>query len=384
MSEDRFSVVSQQSWLGRIGGAIKGVLVGLCLFIVAFPLLFWNEGRSVRQYQTLLEGAGLVVSVPSDKVDAANDGKLVHATGNVSTEATLEDPEFGVSAKALKLRRVVEMYQWREESSSHTEKKLGGGSETATTYTYDKVWSEDLIRSADFKKPEGHQNPGSMAYQTTEQLAAPITLGAFTLPPSLAGEINHFEPLPLAADAPPAESFKGRFHDAGLYLGSNPASPQIGDLRIRFEVAPFTAASVMARQAGQTFGPFQTKAGNTIEMLQTGTHGPGQMIRHAQDSNRLLTWGLRLGGFIVMFIGLGMLFRPLSILADVVPILGSIVGAGTGLVSLLLAAALSLVTIASAWVVYRPLIGIALLAAAIAVTMLIKGRLRTAKSAGMA
>ncbi len=384
MSEERFSIVSQQSWLSRIGGAIKGGLVGLCLFIVAFPLLFWNEGRSVRQYKTLLEGGGLVVSVPSGNVDAANEGKLVHTTGNVSTEVTLEDPEFGVSAKALKLRRVVEMYQWREESSSHTEKKLGGGNETTTTYTYDKVWSQDLIRSADFKKPEGHQNPGSMAYQTTEKLAAPITLGAFTLPPSLAGEINRFEPLPLAADIPLAEPFKGRFHDSGLYLGSNPASPEIGDLRIRFEVAPFTDVSVMARQVGRTFEAFQTKTGNNIEMLQTGTHGPGQMIQHAQDSNRLLTWVLRLLGFIAMFIGLGMLFRPLSILADVVPILGSIVGAGTGLISLLLAAVFSLATIATAWVVYRPLIGIALLAAAIALTMLIKGKLRTAKRAGTA
>lgn len=383
MSEDRFSVVSHQSWLSRIGGAIKGVLAGLALFIVAFPLLFWNEGRSVRQYKTLLEGAGLVISVPSDKVDAANDGKLIHTTGRVSTEATLEDPEFGVSAKALKLRRVVEMYQWREKSDTQTDKKLGGGTETTTTYTYDKVWSEDIISSADFKKPEGHQNPGSMAYQTTEKLAKPITLGAFTLPPSLAGDINNYEPLPIAAEAPLPESVEGKLHDSGLYLGNNPASPQIGDLRIRFEVAPSTDASVMARQAGMTFEPFQTKAGNAIEMLETGTHGPGQMIQHAQDSNRVLTWVLRVVGFIVMAIGLSMLFRPLSVLADVVPLLGSIVGAGTGLISLLLAAVLSLATIAIAWVVYRPLIGIALLVAAMGLAMLIKGRLKTAKPVGM-
>ena len=53
MSQDRFTEVTSQSWLSRIGGAIKGVLMGFVLFILAFPLLFWNEGRAVTTYKTL-------------------------------------------------------------------------------------------------------------------------------------------------------------------------------------------------------------------------------------------------------------------------------------------------------------------------------------------
>jgi hypothetical protein len=52
MTRDRFSEPSRESWFGRIGGAIKGVLVGLTLFLVAFPILFWNEGRAVRTYRS--------------------------------------------------------------------------------------------------------------------------------------------------------------------------------------------------------------------------------------------------------------------------------------------------------------------------------------------
>lgn len=383
MSTDRFSVVSHESWFSRIGGAIKGVLMGLFLFIVAFPLLFWNEGRSVKQYKTLKEGAGLVVTVASDKVDAANDGKLVHTTGKAATDATLEDPVFGVSANALKLRRVVEMYQWREQSESETDKKLGGGTETTTTYQYDKVWEDDLIKSSDFNKPEGHENPVSKAYESVEQVANPIMLGAFTLPPSLVDSIRNFEPLPVGADTKLLESENDKFkpHNSGFYVGADPASPNIGDLRIRFEVAPMTDVSVIAKQAGQSFESFQTKVGGTIEMLQVGTHGSAQMIQDAQDSNKVLTWVLRLVGFIVMFIGLSLILKPLSVLADVIPILGTIVGAGTGLVSLLVAAVLSLITIAIAWVFFRPLIGIALLAAALGLMMVIKGKLKSAKAA---
>jgi hypothetical protein len=59
-----------------------------------------------------------------------------------------------------------------------------------------------------------------------------------------------------------------------------------------------------------------------------------------------------------------MILRPLSVMADVVPLVGNIVGAGTGLVAFLVALALSAVTIAVAWLVYRPLLGLALLAVA--------------------
>ena len=38
MSEDSFTEVTTESWLGRIGGALKGIVFGLVLFIIAhFP-----------------------------------------------------------------------------------------------------------------------------------------------------------------------------------------------------------------------------------------------------------------------------------------------------------------------------------------------------------
>jgi hypothetical protein len=70
---------------------------------------------------------------------------------------------------------------------------------------------------------------------------------------------------------------------------------------------------------------------------------------------------LRVLGLVLMWIGFSMVFRPLSVVADVVPFIGTLVGWGTGVVSFALAAPLSLVTIAIAWIVYRPLLGIALL-----------------------
>jgi hypothetical protein len=383
MSKDSFTEVTSESWFSRIGGAIKGILVGLVLFVVAFPLLFWNEGRSVRQYKILKEGGGAVVSVSSDNVDAANAGKLIHVTGKASTEATLTDPVFGVTATALKLKRVTEMYQWKESSESHTKKTLGGGTETAKTYTYSKTWSDKLIDSADFKEPTDHQNPGSLPYESTEHIADVVTCGAFTLSAPLVGRINNFESLALGNNTPLPEPLQGKaiLHDGGFYLGADPTSPKIGDARIKFKIVKSTEVSVMASQVGSTFQPYRTKSSGNIELLQTGVFTADAMIQRAQEENATLSWILRLVGFILMLLGLNMMFRPLSVLADVIPILGDIVGVGTGLISFLLAVVLSLMTIAVAWIVFRPLLGLILIVAATGLTVAIKRKLKPANAA---
>jgi len=74
--------------------SIVGALIGIALFLVSFPLLFWNEGRAVQTYNSLVEGAAAVISVNADVVDPVNEGKLVHITGPADIDETLTDPEF--------------------------------------------------------------------------------------------------------------------------------------------------------------------------------------------------------------------------------------------------------------------------------------------------
>jgi len=287
MSEDQFTEVEQESWFGRIGGAVKGVLVGLVLLVVACPLLFWNEGRSVKEYKTLKEGDGVVVSVTADRVDAANAGRLIHVTGKAVTDAVLKDPVFGASANAIKLKRVVEMYQWKENSQSKTEKKVGGGTRTVKTYTYSQTWSDKPIDSTSFKNSAAHQNPGDIPYESTQQNADKVTLGAFTLSSSLVRMINNYEPLPMASDALLPESLKNKakLHDGGFFVGADPGSPQVGDLRIKLYVARPAEISVVAKQAGNSFEPYPARAGGTIELLQTGVLSADSMIQKAKADN---------------------------------------------------------------------------------------------------
>lgn len=363
---DSFSEVTSQSWFGRIGSSIKGIIFGLILFIVAFPVLFWNEGRAVKTYKTLKEGKGQVITVESATVDAANEGKLVHMTGLATTEEILADATFGISENAIKIRRTVEMYQWQEKKSSSKKKRVGGSEKTTTTYNYSKVWSDKLISSSKFKKSSEHKNPSSMPYSENKVSAKTVKVGAFDLSSSLINKVGPYEKMAMdSSKTLPAEiASKGKIHDGSFYIGTDPASPKVGDVRISFQIVKPLEVSLVSQQLGSSFEPFLSKTGKTLEMLSPGTLSTEAMFIQAEKSNATLTLILRVVGFVLMFIGLVMVLRPLSVLADVLPFLGNLVSMATGLVAFLVAGICALVTIAVAWVVYRPLLGVALLIAA--------------------
>ena len=121
-----YTTVTHQSYGERLGSSIIVSLMGIILFFAAFPLLFWNEGRSVHRAQALEEGEKIVVPIDINNVLENNNGKLVHLSGRATTDEVLTDIEFGVEvASVIKLRRVVEMYQWEESANSETDGHWG-------------------------------------------------------------------------------------------------------------------------------------------------------------------------------------------------------------------------------------------------------------------
>jgi len=369
--------VTRQGYFSRIGNSIMGVLIGIVLSLAAFPVLFWNEGRAVQTAKSLDEGQGAVVSVSADKVDQANEGKLVHISAKAVTDETLTDEVFGVSLQAIRLNRNVNMYQWEEKSKSRTKKKIGGGTETITEYTYHKTWSDSVIDSSGFKETSGHENPTAKPYESETFVAKNVTAGAFKLTASLVGSIRNNQPLKADAEQLPQELKEElKPHSDGYYIGENPGTPAIGDARLKWVQTPFTDVSVIAQQVGQTFEPYQTKAGDALNILEVGTMSAEQMFKLAHERNKMMTWLLRGAGFGMMLIGFALIMKPLSVIADVIPIAGDIVGAGTFLVAVVGSLALSAGTVGVAWIFYRPLIGAPLLAGTVILLgfLIVKGR----------
>lgn len=375
---DSFSETTTTGWIGRIGESIKGILFGALLFIVAFPVLFWNEGRAVKRAIDLDEGMGAVVSADPASVNPSNDGKLVHMTGQAHTDETLQDQAFGISAEnGIRLQRIVEMYQWEESSKTETKKKLGGGEERVTTYDYQQVWSDSHIDSNSFhqKGRQAHANPPAMPVKAQEFNAENVTVGQHRLSPQLINQINNFEAIQpdnnaLAAAGEADIALPAKLNGDYLYFGNTPQTPSIGDVRIKFQAALPTTVSFIAQQQNGSFADWSTTSGRSLEQrLEIGTLSADQMFEVMKQENTFLTWALRGVGLFLMFFGLMLVLKPISVIADVIPFIGNIVGFGSAIVALLVSVSLSFITISVAWIFYRPLIGVPLLVIGIGVAV---------------
>ncbi len=379
-ASDSFTETTSTSWLQRIINSFVGALIGLVLIVASIVGTFWNEGRAIATARALAEGAGAIISVDAAKVDPANDGKLVHLSAAASATAPLIDPQFQVKASGLKLLRKVEMYQWRQDEHSETHNKLGGGQETVTTYSYSREWKSRLNDSGLFRHPEGHANP-PMAFERREFVAADAKLGAFALGPDLIAKLGDgaqfdVDPSVLAGQA--AQSPPERVVNGAIYVGADPAGPRVGDLRVSYFLDPNGAVSAIARQTGDGLGPYQTKAGGTLYIIDPGSLDAAQMFKQAEDQNKVMTWIIRAVALVAMGIGFALVFSPLSALAAVIPFLGSLVGAGAGLMAFVLTLVLGPLTIAIAWFAVRPLMSIAIAVAGFAAAILVS-RLRSAR-----
>lgn len=357
------------SWFDRIKQSVGGVVVGFLLVVGMVGLLFWNEGRAVQTERSLAEGAGLVVPVSSDTIDTSNEGRLVHIAGQVTTTEPVSDNEFTISASALKLRRKVEMFQWIESSATEKKVELGGSETQVTTYTYAQDWSTQHQDSADFQETADHQNP-TMEVESETFTVPSANLGAFVLDQNIISSIGASQPYLLSdsvaddVQAAVGAGMRASIVNGTIYLGSNPRQPAIGDYRISYEFTPANQASIIAAQKGSGLAAYKTESGDSLLMVESGVVAPEEMFEGAAAGNNTFTWLLRIVGIVLLIAGFGSILGPLSVVASVLPFLGSILGFGTGIIAGILGVAIGALTIGTAWLFYRPLTALLIFAVA--------------------
>lgn len=354
---DQFSEVTKTGWLSRIGGSLVGFLLGLILILASIAALVWNEHRAVQALNALERGLGATVTISSSSIEEKNDQRLVYLTGALTSAKTAVDPATGFSVKnALRLQREVMMYQWVEQVSEKNTNQVGGTQITEKVYDYTQAWVSAPQQSQRFKVPVGHQNP-PMPLQSDVFDASPIKIGAFTLDSTLVEKIDHFEAVVDLGPAPPGYQLSANT----FYRGKDPAQPEIGDVRITYRAALTTDYSIVAKQSKNVLVPYRdSESGYVIALVEAGQLSLQKMFAEQSDTENLLTWMLRLGGLLFVFMGLRLLFGPIEMLAAVVPFLQSIVGFSAGVIAFLLAIPITLITIALAWIYVRPLLGLGL------------------------
>ncbi|XP_054834124.1 transmembrane protein 43 [Eublepharis macularius] len=350
-------------FLERLSETSGGMLIGLATFALSFYILFTNEGRALRTATSLDEGLSLVV--PLDDIQTIlqeNDHKLVHLSGTLRTLKPLYDPSYGLSVRAVKLKRHVEMYQWveHEESKDYEE---NGELKTETRYSYNTEWKSEVVNSRNFDREIGHKNPSAMAVESFTAVAPEVQVGKFFLSKGLIEKIDNFKQMSLSnLEDPHADVIRSGDY---FFHSENPRRPEVGDLRVSFfysglsgdssHLGPADTVTIIARQRGDHLVSYKTKSSDTLEILYLDELSAEEVFQKEHESNSMKTWGLRGAGWLAMFVGINLMMRIFYTLVDWFPVVRDLVNVGLKAFAFCLATSLSLLTISVGWFFYRPL-----------------------------
>ena len=405
----------------RVGRSFKSIGSGFVMFCLATALLWWNEGRAVKTDKMLNDAEAACVDMENpNKIDPAMEGELVCASALATTEDVLTDDKFGFSETAIGMSRRVEYYQWVEHAESKSEDKLGGKEVTTTTYTYTTEWTNAPVNSTQFKDPAYQSRNFTIAQvEDGEQWAENVKFGAYKLPESLFHSMSSREAVVLNLNADLLTQFDKAARDVDLringnkavtttasqpaqvaeaveavtdsvktvvsdsipqenkvdldyvhqqgnvlYIGRTPAAPQVGDVRVTFEKIVPAKVTIIAKVKGDTFTKFKAKNGKTFQTLVMGVQDSAEIFESEHAANNMWLWMLRILGIMLVIAGLKGIFGFLETILKVVPFIANIFGWGVGVVCTVVGVVWSLIVIALAWLFYRPLLGIALLALA--------------------
>lgn len=391
-----YQETTRQSYGSKVKGGFQGILWGIILIIAGTVILWWNEGRAVKASDALKDFQKNYVEMPDiSTVNPEFEGKAVHATGIAMTSDTLRDAAFGIAVNAFRLCRGVEYYQWQENSSSESKDKLGGSTETTTTYTYEPGWSSEPVNSAEFKDPDYKgKNFVWRVIESSVQYASNATFGAYKLTDGIIACISGEEPVEPSLSEEQVNQLLAKVSDSTVvvtvrgnqvYIGSDPDTPHIGDVRITFDqVTSPKTISILEKVVNGTFESFIAKNGKSFSKVEMGTVSAENMIEHQKSANKLWMWVLRIIGALLVIAGNKGLLGFLSTIFAVVPIMQRIIGAGTGLVATVVGIVWSILVIALAWVAHRPVLAISLVAVAAVLCIWLFTRTRKKKAADIA
>lgn len=283
------------------------------------------------------------------------------------------------------LRVKAEMYQCVEISHSETKKdKVGGGTTTITTYTYQTEWKSEPVSSAafhekgsdNFRQNCGTENPAwpREVPRTGSQYAQTVTVGAVKT--SLTQSIPLDTPITNVAAPYQWSKSSSTFTSSKWRQASN----GIGNVQVSFygndwanPQATLLGMNANGRITAWTAPDSWLCSGFQMTELRMGTFSKDQLFDVLEKEHYTTTWIIRIVGFALLWLAFSLLFGPLEVLADCIPCIGPCLGdsiaAVTCCISCLPATACCSLVVGVVWVVMRPLVGVPLLLLSAAVVV---------------
>lgn len=335
---NQYTQVTNTNFVSRIFSSIVGIFMGIILFFGAFFLLWWNEGKV--DFSKIAKTA---VEIKSDTPDTSNNGNLVSTTGFIKSDSLIGDEPYVKIGEYIILKRTVEMYSWVEEKDSKSNTNTGGSSTTTTSYTYAKKWINVPPDSSKFQYPTDHTNPVK-SMENKEIKADSSHVGAYYFEINTV-QITGLTSLQLSKTNTSLPDKAELIGSDYIYIGTGMyTAPNIGDIRISYVQLPSLAkVTIFGKLDGSSIVAYLDKNDNRLYRIFTGGRDEAIATMHSEYS--MMLWIFRFVGFLLMWIGLSMVFAPISVLLDILPIFGTISRGLIGVITFVVALVLTIVTI---------------------------------------
>ncbi|KAL9701928.1 hypothetical protein quinque_005369 [Culex quinquefasciatus] len=344
-------------------------LIGLILLIAGSCVLFYNEARAISTAVSLEEAFGEAVTVSADNpYDRRFEGSLIHLKGSIVTGEPLTEPDYNIQVQAVKLKRRVQMYQWIEETVENRYGDTVSSVHTAEdrTYYYTMDWRDDLVDSRSFYIRNGHHNPTTFPLDSKVYVSERVYLGQYELSDELKRKFNTF--VEVTSDTRP-EDPSVKLH-TGIYYHCNDIwNPEIGDIRIQFYYAGLEGSlyTVVGKLENGKIVPYEATNARKVLLITKGELSLHDTFKQEHNSKRIMTWGWRFVGWIMLFISATCSASILKNITAQSRLLRQFVPDASFPVStnLAMAFSLALVVISIVWIIHRPILGSGMFVAAV-------------------
>jgi len=316
-----------KNFLDRLAGSIGWLLIGVLVFLGSFVVLYKTEGMvdlsKVANKAAAIEKIG-------DNQDA-----FVYATGVLKTPDYLSD-EIYIQGNYIVLDRKVEMYAWFEEAHSEDDD---------TYYTYSMKWVDDVPDSTKFNERRRHENPSKPQYSKTYTVNKAsvgdydVNMDKVRLPGLKALSLKDETIDPRGG----AQVVSDKEHDYIFEGYGTFENPEVGDIRYSYSVLP----------SGEKVTVFGKVDGTAIERHSGEQNGKIYRIFKGSKADALdvlkgeyktAGWAGKIASFFLMWIGLMLILKPLTVSLEIIPIIGKLGKSALGVITFTLALILTVVS----------------------------------------
>ncbi|QAU23042.1 hypothetical protein EO087_02755 [Dyella sp. M7H15-1] len=233
--------------------------LGAVILLIGVGVAAITEKGHIDYRTQMQRHGGDVLNLGSDGRPGADEqGNMVRVVGPVQVVEEPLDQLFNQQSNQPVLIRHVQMFQWHEL-------RLGG------PVSYELDWEDHPIDSSHFEHAQTHANPGKFPLKSARFDAGLVRLNDFVLDPALIHALTGSRPMtPDLRRLPSNLAASFSLFNNSLVTSAVPSNPQLGDLRVSWEVVPVQDVTIVAKVNGNQLVPASDAADGVGFAVQSG------------------------------------------------------------------------------------------------------------------